>query len=259
VVAVANQVGRALRDARSELWGGAATFSGAIVTVLESTNWVARLLPAPLRASDTSAWRWTGCGPNEHPVVFLVGEMTAGGAHWVGFEFPSGMRYREMAVMIPFVEHVSWPKPLVFSFQMLADDVRPVVLGNSFYGFRKELASVEWKSDRYRARRDARIVFDCSGALTDPWSPICVRDDGMAWLRATFALPILGLRGSHSYISSHFDWDVDCAEACALEAQGSWHAPGAPRPIPWRSVAGRSFAVRNIRWRTGVPRPLPPT
>jgi hypothetical protein len=192
-------------------------------------------------------------------VVFIAGEMTAGGAHWGGLEFPSGMRYREMAVMIPFVEHAAWPQPLVFSFQMIADDVRPVVLGNSFYGFRKELASVEWDGERYRARRGARILFECSGALTEAWSSIRLRDDGMRSLRRTFALPILGLRGSHSYISSHFEWDLDGAEACALAADGSWQAPGAEPPVSWRSVAGYSFAVRNMRWRTGVPRPLLPT
>src|SRR5262245_47592705 len=122
-------------------WGGSATFSGAIVTVFAPASIVAELLPRALRLVPTSSFE-----PPEgtHPIVFILGEMTDGGFHMSGYDFASGVAYREMAVMIPFVAHERYPGPFVFPSSMFADDALPVWLGNSFYGLRKGHAKIEW-------------------------------------------------------------------------------------------------------------------
>jgi hypothetical protein len=245
---------RATSEPSSADWGGFATFSGAILTVFQPSAVISLLLPAPLQLTAAA---WPGRTSRDHPIVFIVGEMAHGGAHLGGVRFWSGLRYREMAIMIPFVKHPAREGPMVFSCQMFADDVRPVVLGNSFYGLRKHLADIEWEGVSYRAHHRGEVVFQCTGGLPDRWSR-CVgnADRGLRWLRGTFALPILGLRPSGQYVSSGFHWDFDQAQACPIETQLSWCPAGEEPHFHWQSVRDYSFAMRDMGWRTGAPRPL---
>jgi hypothetical protein len=160
--------------------------------------------------------------------------------------------------MIPFVVHAAHQGPAVFSCQMFADDIRPVFLGNSFYGLRKQLVDIDWSGTSYRALREGRTVFECSGDLPDGWSPwLGKTHDGLSWLRETFALPILGLRRSGQYIQLRFGWEFEHAEVCPMGASISWCPAAEQRPFHWEAVQGYSFGVREMRWRTGAPRPLP--
>ena len=190
-------------------WGGVATFSGAVVTVAQAPSVVATLLPPALRLVDAT---WAERSAEEHPIVCVFGEMTAGGVHWGGRDLPSGMRYREASVFVPFVGHADSPGPMVFSCEMLADHVAPVVLGNYFYGLRKRVAFIDWEGAGYRAYVAGQPVIECTGALPDVRpANLNSGDLGLRWLKQTFALPILGLRGAGQYIQSNFIWDLNGA------------------------------------------------
>jgi hypothetical protein len=247
-----NETGAALGE-RSADWGGVAIFSGAIMTVFQPTSLVSTLLPPRLKLTEAT-WP-SGRAKRDHPIVFIVGEMAAGGAHWGGVDFSSGLRYREMAIMIPFVRHPAHQGPTVFSCQMFADDMRPVLLGNSFYGLRKYLAEIEWEGANYQAHHQGQLVFQCTGALPDRWSR-CVdnTDRGLDWLRGTFALPILGLHSSGQYVGSRFGWEFDQAQVCPVEAQISWTFERGGQAVQWKSARDYSFALREMRWRTGARR-----
>jgi hypothetical protein len=246
--------GRGTSGPRATEWGGFATFSGAIVTVFQPRAVASMLLPRPLELTPAPS---LGRTSRQHPIVFIAGEMAQGGAHWGDVRFSSGLRYREMAIMIPFVKHPARESPMVFSCQMFADDVRPVVLGNSFYGLRKHLADIEWEGASYQAHHRGKVVFQCTGGLPDRWSRCRAdADRGLGWLRSAFALPILGLRRSGQYVSSGFFWEFDWTHACPIEAQILWRPAAEQAPFHWQSVRDYSFAMRDMGWRTGAPRPL---
>jgi hypothetical protein len=238
-------------------WGGFATFSGAIMTVFQPNAVASTLLPPPLQLTTSTS---SGHKRRNHPIVFIVGEMAHGGTHWGGLDVSSGLQYRELAVMIPFVRHPVHEGPTVFSCQMLADDVRPVVLGNSFYGLRKDLAKIQWEGASYRAQQGDKVLFQCAGSLSDRWSPgVGNADVGLGWLEGTFALPILGLRRSTRYVLSRFCLDFRTSHACPIDAEISW-CPARELPsFHWRSDRAHSYAIRQMGWRTGPPRPLRPT
>jgi hypothetical protein len=235
-------------------WGGAASFSGAIVTVSQPVRAISNLLPPPLRPASPAP---ASPGSDRHPVVFILGEMSTGGAHWGGFEFTSGARYREAAVAVPFVAHPAHRGSFVFSYEMFADDRRAVGLGNSFYGLRKRLVNVDWDDEIYRVRAGDRTLLQCAGAVTDEWSSTtALTEKGLDWLRAIFRSPILGRRASGQYVESSFEWTFERSQARPLTADLRWFASALGETVELRSVDGYSFAVRNMRWRTGVPRSL---
>jgi len=239
---------------RSGDWGGIATFNGAIVVVSQPRAVVRSLLPSGLRLNEPN---WPHAARHEHPIVFFLGEMTQGGAHWGAFRFSSGVGYREAAVMIPFVAHAAHPRSAVFPCQMFADDARPVLLGNSFYGLRKVEARIDWEGSRYEASTAGQSTLVCTGALLGPWSGCDAKAiDGLTWLRDTFALSIIGLRSSGQFVLLRFGWELDDAEARAMEARISWRPNRDLTTFHWQSTKGYSFAVRGMRWRTGALRPL---
>lgn len=186
--------------------------------------------------------------------MLTAGELTGGGFHWRGMNFSSGMRYRETAIMVPFVRLRGQPGSYVFCYRMFADDPRPVFLGNSFYGLRKEFGSIEWDAQSYRVRQATRLVFESSGAPTGPWTSHGSARDGLADLRETFAGPILGRRPWGQYVESHFYWDLDGSRVCPIEVRAVWSCAEVRPRGSARSADGYSFAVRGMRWLTGVPR-----
>jgi hypothetical protein len=231
-------------------WGGKADFNGAVVLAEVPEHVIARSLPRLLSLQSTDHVR-----PSYHPVVFIFGELVQGGAHLLGFSFSAGVCYREVAVLVPFVQLGVERTPVVFTLQMLADHPSAVALGNTVYGYRKTLVQIETSGPTYQCRLQGRTLFSGTGSISGPWlRPLRLDANALSWLTSLIGLPILGQRASGQFVRSSFDWDLTRASVRALEAEIHWDGPLGS--LETRSLAGRGLALRDVTWRTGLPQQL---
>jgi hypothetical protein len=232
-------------------WGGKADFNGAVVLTEVHERVIARYLPPSLSLQSSAHTR-----PSYHPLLFIFGEMVQGGAHLLGFSFSAGVSYREVAVLVPFVSHGMESTPAAFSLQMLADHPSAVTLGNTVYGYRKQLVQIEASGPAYQCRHQGRTLFSGTGSVTRAsWGPLRLEQSEFAWLHAMIGSPILGQRASGQLVRSSFDWDLTHASVRTLEAEIRWN--GLLGSFRARSLLGRALALRNVTWRTGLPQQLP--
>ena len=230
-------------------WGGLAYFSGAILLVSLPAPVVSALLPAPL-----SPLPWQHSRSGRHPLIFIFGEMADGGAHIGGMRLSTGVRYRECAVMVPFVQHAALEQPAVFACEMFADDMRAVTLGNSYYGLQKSKAQIEWQGANYEVHERGRCRFRASGRLNGDWSSTLLEaDEQLLRIRRLFTLPILGRRSSGVFVRSRFEWDFALGEARAFSGKVWWLGRQTGKPRSFSAHAGSGYAVRGMRWQTTAP------
>jgi hypothetical protein len=220
-----------------------------ILTVSCSAIWLAELLPPALTLGAPRGGR-----PGRHPLVFIVGELTNGGAHFAGRELPFGTRYRELGVMIPFVKHARVAADVVLVHQMFADDALPVTLGNAVYGYRKRVARIDWQGSGYDVYLGDRLVVSCKGQVSTCWTREKAADNAsLGWLADVFGSPILGLSSAGPYICSRFHWDLTAAETSQVDAHLRWFPEPAGDPLSFRASRKHSLAVRGMVWRTSSP------
>jgi hypothetical protein len=183
--------------------------------------------------------------------------MSRGGVHFSGSDWPLAVSYREFAVLVPSVRHPALRGPVTFTLEMWADDLRPIVLGNWVYGYRKADATIRWSGARFEVLDEDTCRFCCSADLMGIWSPLGPTHGVSApWLSALFAQPVLGLRGGRDYVLSRFDWSLERAIATGIAARIEWTPRGSARPISMRSLAASSLALQGACWRTTPPTPL---
>jgi hypothetical protein len=232
-------------------WGGKAAFNGAVVLTEAPTPVVADCLPGSLAVLEGAPSSCAGV----HPLLFVFGEMVEGGAHVLGVNYSAGISYRELAVLVPFVRHSEGSTPFLFAQQMLADDARAVLLGNTVYGYRKQLARIKTAGPTYEGYLRERVVFSSTGSVKGPWSSVVAAGSArLSWLRSLLSLPILGCHASGQLVRSSFDWDFHCASLCELEVCLEWQAP--QRRLRLKSLAGRAVGIHGLLWRTSPPRLL---
>jgi hypothetical protein len=241
------QVKAALDD-----WGGLAWFSGVVIVVRPPASLVSSLLPAPLRANDAAA------DPTRegHPLVFVLGELRDGGAHVAGRAFSAGIRYREAAVLIPGVRHVLFDGDALFACAMFADDLRPVLLGNAAYGFRKRQARIEWSGPTYDVDVDGQTCLVARGALGGNWQGTRDGFEPPRWLEDLSASPMLGRRATGDYVLSRFSWDFGAAAMCALEVELRWRPVPGTAPVDLHAGEHSAIAIRDMLWKTSRPATL---
>jgi hypothetical protein len=235
-----------------DAWGGLAWFNGVIARVRSPAALVSLLLPAPLRARAEPQTAQKA----EHPLVFLFGELRDGGAHVGGRDFSLGIRYHEVAVMVPQVRHASHDSDTLFACEMFADDSRPILLGNAAYGFRKRQSRIECCGSNYEVLVGGQRRFAAQGALAGAWRSGCPGHGDARWLEDLAASPVLGRRANGDYVLSRFSWDLSDASLCAVSVELQWSPePGAPL-LHLRSEPNDALVVRDLRWRTSPPTTL---
>jgi hypothetical protein len=191
--------------------------------------------------------------PEGHDLILLFGEMSDSGGHVAGLDIPTAMRYREVAILVPFVQHSDCSGPVVFPYRMFADDTRPVFLGNSCYGLRKELASIDWSGARFEVHCDHRVHFSATGALAGAWSEhLPTENEDFRMLREIFELPILGLRNTGDFVELYFELSFAHAQACRFVGRVELSLPGSREDLHLRCEP--AFAVRGMDFRTSAPR-----
>ena len=227
-------------------------FTGAIVTCLWPRDEVASVLPAALRL-DTAPDTRRGW----HPVVFIFGEHDRSTVFYATLALPTGVRFLEFVVAVPYVCASGGVGPGMFVPLVLSGDPIATWSGNAHYGFVKRLVPMEWLGDTF-------VVSDEGGGLLAH-----VKAERLGtWKRAAEGvhralagaivlsrMAVFGHRRDGSLVQSRFAWDVDDAWVRPVRATVSIDAPlgdGLGVRVAHGSPAA-CVEVSAMRWRLSWP------
>ncbi len=231
---------------------GQARFNGAVLFF----NWSRRDVEAVLPAEVTLAAN--SLAPALHPVVFIVGEQTEGALIFGGFTIPTGIRYHEVAIAVPFVRHGRDPGLHIYIPRIYSSYFPAVWNGNVHYGFAKRLARIRREAASFVVAGDGAPLLRAEFEPAGDWLPgaHCPLEHFEA-MRAVFALPVIGRRGDGRYVGSRFDWRFEDALVRRIGAQvwieASLGQGLTPRRCPVEPESG--FELRGMLWRLSWPVP----
>lgn len=232
-------------------------FNGCIILSSCPRGDARRLLPEDVDLADNrSATR------DRHPLVFLFGDQTEGATKFAGLTLPTGIRYQEFALAVPFVRWAGGPNLHTYIVRMVSNHRPATLAGNLNYGLGKRMGRMGWEGPVFLMTDEVgRLLFHAQVEATDEWRA-CV--DGaateLASLRTVFSLPILGHKGGGVFTASHFGWDFEDARARSVEAALSIDRSFADGLAPGvlHSLAPGSVEVRGMRWQLSWPAPARP-
>jgi hypothetical protein len=229
---------------------GEARFDGC----LAFSNWprweVERLLPAELKlAVNTSA------APEVHPVAFMFGVLRQTTILFGGLAIPTGVDYHEFLMAIPFVKQRRGRYLHTYMARMYSSVPTSVLVGNTYYGFSKSLARMQWQGPIFLVTSaDGALLLTHMAVEDGQGSPPAVN---LASMRAALSLPIVGRKTDGSLICSYFGFDFSAGEVGAADACISIDAPIVagltPRTV-YDSPSG-TVRVRDVIWRLSWPFP----
>ena len=217
-----------------------ARFDGCIAFTTWRRVDVERLLPAELTLVGTG---------DEHAVAFVFGRQRDAAVLFGGFMLPSVGRYLELCVAVPSVRPRSGGDVHIFISRMYASYFPAVWNGNTYFGFAKESARLDWDGATFAVRDDDdRALVRAETRPTGAWMPARAESHArFAEMRAVFAQPVLGRTHDGRWMRSAFGWDFADALIRPMEARISGPDVGSCRS------AGGAFEVREMLWRVGWP------
>ena len=235
-------------------FAGQARFNGWIVFTSWSREDAAALLPPELELARNTA------GVDLHPVVVVFGEQTEGSMLFGGLALPSAPSYPELGIVVPFVKHRGGTYLYGYVPRMYATYFPAVLAGNTYYGFGKERATIQWdRTGTFLVSRDGEgAILHADAEPRGEWSPGSRCElPNFADVRATFALPVLGRKADGTLASSYFGWDFTDAEVRPGDARVAFDAPIVAGFTPRRydAATSGSFEVRGMVWRLSWPSP----
>jgi hypothetical protein len=229
---------------------GQARFNGAVLFL----NWSRRDVEAVLPADVTLAAN--SLVPAMHPVVFIVGEQTEGALIFGGFTIPTGIRYEEVAIAVPFVRCGRDPALHIYIPRIYSSYFPAVWNGNVHYGFAKRLARIGSDGAAVVVTEDGAPLLRAELTPAGDWlsGAHCSLAHFEA-MCAVFALPVLGRRGDGRYVRSRFEWGFEDAAVRRIGGHVSIEASLGqgltPRRCPVDPEGG--FEVRGMLWRLTWP------
>jgi hypothetical protein len=193
----------------------------------------------------------------DHPVAFILGEQRACAVTAAGFSLPTGARYHEFGMMVPFVRHRGGRHVHIYVARMYASYFPAIWSGNMNFGFGKEPATFTTRGDVLVAEGDGGeplVTFEVQPL--GPWQrAVDAAVENLDAMRAVFELPVLGRREDGSLVTSYFGWDFADATvragAGAVGIHGQLVAGLAPRRCP--ALPGGAFEVQGLLWRLSWP------
>jgi hypothetical protein len=258
-------VGNFSRRNRDATDGGQSTYEGSLVVTMLDRTLIEQVLPTGLHLATPVA------ASTQHPVIYLVGnqrnplELRGG----VLFSIPFSNDYREMILLVPFVVHDSgtmqWHS---YAVRMYLDDVRPVVIGNTVYGYAKELAilteSGALPSIKTQVFDPFRTLYFSSDIKSSgPWQSAAVASASVPrWpdLQTMFEMPVVG-SGPLGFVCSYWEWEYSSTEVAPVTSSyrfvESFRA-GMQNWVTLGSLANApngAVALRSLRWRLALPPP----
>lgn len=248
--------------ARPAADGGQSTYEGALFVAMLDSTLVSAVLPAGLELAKPLT------ATAQHPVILLVGnqrnplELRGG----VTYPIPLSNDYREAMLLVPFVVRTSanqrWHTYVV---RMYLDDIRPVAIGNTIFGYEKELASLTESGAFPNAKTDVRnlanaLVFHSDVQTNGPWQPSAAATAVPRWadLRTIFEMPIVGTLPIVGFVCSYWEWYYATTEVAPATVSFRFVQPFRPTMSGWVALGtltnapDGALAMRGLRWRLAL-------
>ena len=229
-----------------------AEFDGALVCTHWPRHEVADMLPPGLALG-----RNVSSEPELHPVVFVFGTQAETGLLLAGVPLPTGARFTELMIAVPFVRRVDGGTLHVFIPRIYSADRFSAWSGNANYGFNKQLGDMGWIGNTFTVSSRGGPLM--AHAIVEPdgaWSP-AASVPGLAAVADVFRLPVVGRRADGREVCSRFDWQLATAHGRTARAVVSIDADlgSGLAPVVCHGVQSGTFLVRRMRWRVSWPGP----
>lgn len=201
-------------------------------------------------------------GPDEHPVVFLLGREWDVSVH-VGPFKARDCQYLEFLLAVPFVARKSgttaMPGPFVFMPRLFLDNW-PFVVAGWFYGYAKRRARVQSPPDGYGIQSLLLGTPSLSARFEDrgPWGPVGDYPNA-SHLTPVFHLPFVGRGPFGSFIYSDLDFHMDRSRiqpvAAQIRIEASFARGVPPGSHSFPGIDQSSFGAFRIEvpWTLGPP------
>ncbi|WP_234683759.1 NAD(P)-binding protein [Bradyrhizobium monzae] len=242
-----------LREVASRSAGGVGDMSAFCVIVDVPIDAVKSMLPVGMKLHGAKSAK-------THEVVLVFAHQRNVRPGILPF---GGTNYCEIFNIVPDIEleNVPYLRQVRFCFMpyLLLDQLPPVVIGQTMYGFNKQLARIRSDNDSFEVRGPIARVgghFNREGSPGD-----IARFPDIFAIRRTLEQPLVGLATDGSYICSIVDMHLDtatCQHATGTvqvgrpfsESPVSLTVNKAPGHGPW------GFHLRN-QWSLSLPVPVP--
>lgn len=244
-----------IADPAARSFAGQAIFDGFVAVCNRARAEVAGLLGPDLALAENVSET-----PDVHPLVFVVGEQREGATIVGARGLPLGIRYTEVALLVPFVTLAGGRYLHLFVPGMCCGFAPATLSGNWFYGFAKRPGTVHRDGDLAVATAaDGATLFRAVVEPQGVWRGV---GEGEAppvldWLREALRLPVLGRIASGTLVTSYFDWGFERAAVRPSRSTITVTVPFAPGlpPAEYRDGAAGGMEVRDIVWRLTWPQP----
>jgi len=235
---------------------GEARFDGYFLTVAMPRAQAAASLPQgfELAASNEAE---EGCAT--HPALIVLGRQSETAVLFAGKRWPTGFRYLEAALLVPFVRRRGSQRLCSYLPRMYAGDRVATFTGNTTYGYNKVHTALHWMSDTFAVADPAGgVALEAKVESAGEWETCDANDPSMGGferVRSLANLPIVGRRADGSIVTSFFEWDASAASvrgARGVVSACAGIAPGLAAAV-YESTAAESFEVGNLCWRVSWP------
>jgi hypothetical protein len=235
--------------------GGEATYSGYIVFTNLSRSLVDAVLPPDLQLATNSV------NLDLHPVIFLFGHQR--NTKWLiaGTPIPIGNDYKEMMVVIPFVQKqggVNWHN---YVLRMYLDDWAAISLGNLYFAYAKEWGTADEFGIAFTEFHYVTPYFSAS-MQEGTWQTSAQAELALPnykAIQAIFEMPMVGWDSWLGLKCSYFEFHYGNAMVAALQSEhqflrsfranmGAWVALGSLSSVPDGAIA-----IEGLDWRINHP------
>ncbi len=161
-------------------------------------------------------------GPNEHPLVFLLGRQWGVNVHLGPFR-ARGCEYLEFLVAVPFVTHEApagaYRGPFVFMPRLYLDNW-PFVIAGWFYAYDKRRARSRLEADGYGVRSlfAGAPLVSATFQERGSWGPLSAYPN-VDRVIPVFQLPFIGRLGFGPFVRSNLVFHMERARIAPLAAQ----------------------------------------
>jgi hypothetical protein len=245
--------------------GGQTSYEGEVLVAMLDRTLVANTLPADLQLASPLA------ASTRHPVMVMTGNQRDPKLLVGGIEVgdPSLHDYREMMLLVPFVVHRTGSNRWhTFVVRMYLDDPGAVAIGNTVFGYAKELGELielgtvpDVKTDVFDARK--QMMFASAVRSTGPWQPASAATSVPRWtdVQEILKMPIVGNIPILGLVCSYWEWSYAGAEAAPATGTLRFLRPFQPTMTDWPALGtvaatdDGAIAIRRVRWRLAT---IPP-
>ena len=250
--------GRFVPRSSNTVTGGQSTFVGIISALNLPREEVRRLLPPELHLAKT-----IDPGVSAHPVLLLFGHQNDATTLSFGFPIPTFVSYRELILVVPFVQERSGTTWYSYATRMYLDFATAKQIGED-YGYKKVLARLEHSARGLEVRDEGTgsPIFDAetfsTGALSSD-AAASAQFPAYRSLKQLLEMPIIGQKADRTYACSYFELDHDASSVMPVTLAARFHVPFTPEMgASWtdgvkHAVPDAAFFVNRVRWRLAWP------